>query len=106
MTYPPSEVWRTELATSLAPPPYVRVQSVSPREFVLIRYTSEPPAPKEPVTPVMMYPPSEVWRTELPTSLATPPYVRVQSVSPREFVLIRYTFEPPAPKEPVTPVMM
>src|SRR3989442_12695987 len=77
-----------------------------PLPSVLMRYASRSAEPKERVVPAMIYPPSEVCRTKNPRSSKAPPYVRVQIVSPREFDLMRYTSEKPAPLDSVYLVMI
>ena len=81
MMYPPSVVCCTDSPASHSVPPNVFSHWKPPEASVLTRYTSHPPppppehpaglhspVPKDPVIPVMMYPPSVVCCTEYATS--------------------------------------
>ena len=106
MIYPPSWVCWTELPPSSSSPPNVLSHSLFPWSSVFISHRSLPPAPKDSVSPVMIYPPSRVCWIDQPASSSSPPNVLSQSLLPWSSVFISHRSPPPAPKDSVRPVMI
>src|SRR4030042_1515242 len=97
MMYPPSDVCWTDWPASKEAPPKVLSHTLLPSESVFISQASHPSAPSELLSPAMIYPPSDVCRTDQPASPEAPPKVLSHTLLPSESVFISQTSRPPAP---------